>query len=311
MAKKLTNCPCCDGMIGVLYEELYDKSYMVPGKFKMFRCNRCGLDFINPIMNEKELGKYYPEDEYYSFYDYNKLALVYHKVSALYHSKKNFFVSILLKPFSSLLYTYKLGKGKSILEIGCGNGMMLEIYRSYGLKTSGLEPYGPELTKRETNLGILRKNIKDVQYPENNFDYIVMKEVLEHVPDQESVLKKCLKWLNPGGRLIITVPNTDSLWRRIYGKNWFGYDVPRHIYNYSPKNISILLKKIGFKINNIRVYDTPYMIDGSMKFERVDRTGKKEHRVIFSNFSKIILVPISLLVNYFKKGSLMEIECVK
>lgn len=311
MAKRLRSCPCCgDRNIETEYEGMYDKSYLKKGKFALYICKKCSLEFVNPVLSEKELGQYYPAEEYYSFYDYNKLALTYHKLSAIYHSG-NRVISLLIAPFRSLLYTYYISPGKSVLEVGCGNGMKLEIYRSYGLKTSGLEPYGPELTEKEKRLGIERKGIGDANYSEGSFDYIVLKEVLEHVPDQKKILEKCRFWLKRGGKLIITVPNTDSLWKKIYGRNWFGYDVPRHVYNYNPRNIAIMLKKAGLRITRIRPYDMPYMLDGSMKFKMVERTGKKEHPIIFSNVSKVIFAPISLAINYTKKGSLMEIECTK
>ena len=117
--------------------------------------------------------------------------------------------------------------------------------------------------------------------------------------------------MKKGGKLIITIPNTDSLWEKKYKENWFGYDVPRHLYNYNKKNISIFLKKFGFKINKIRVYDSPYMLAGSLKFELIARTGKKKHAIVYSPLTKILFAPISLIVSYLGKGSLMEIECEK
>ena len=308
----MKKCPCCENKkIELKYAGLYDKSYLKKGKFDLFVCKNCRLEFVNPILDEKELGKYYPAEEYYSFYDYNKLALVYHKISALYHSKNNFFVNVFLSPFSPLLYTYYIKENLNVLEIGCGNGMKLDIYQKYGAHTSGLEPYGPELGRKERKLGIQRKNIQNVEYKDNNFDCIILKEVLEHIPNQREVLEKCYKWLKPNGKMIITVPNTSSLLKNIFSGNWFGYDVPRHVYNYNPNNISYYLKKFGFKINKIRKYDPPYMLDGSIKFRLVDKTGKKNHPIVFSNLTKILLVPISLFITYIGQGSLMEIDCTK
>lgn len=304
-------CPCCgNSQIKVLYKDLKDIGYFVEGKFNLLSCSVCRLEFLNPILTEKQLAKYYPEQEYYSFHNVNKLALSYHWLSAYFYSGKNFLANLFLLPLSPLFYRYYIDKGKKVLEIGCGDGLKLAIYKKYGMETFGLEPYGAKLTEEEKKLGIIRKSVGEVNY-DSEFDYIVLKEVLEHVPDQKQILEKCYKWLKPGGKLIITVPNVEGIWRKIFKENWFGYDVPRHLYNYNPKNIKFYLKKFGFKINRIRIYDMPYMFDGSLKYRASSKTGEKEHRIIFSNFSKILATPASLIASYLGAGSLMEIECVK
>ena len=123
-------CICCgNSELSIIYKNLSDKEYNNKEKFSMIKCNVCGFEFIDPLLGEKQLEKFYPKDEYYSYQDYNPLAFNYHKLSAYYHSNKNFLIKILLFPISPLLYTYFIDEGKSILEIGCGNGMKLEIYQ--------------------------------------------------------------------------------------------------------------------------------------------------------------------------------------
>lgn len=308
MVKK---CPCCNSKkIKLAYKNLYDKQHLVKGNFSLFKCSDCKMEFINPLLNEKQLSNYYPEEEYYSFKE-NKLALMYHKVSAYYYSRKNLFANIFLYPLKPLLYTYYIDPGKTLLEIGCGNGLSLEVYQNYGLQTRGLEPNGPKLSKKEKTLGISRNTIKKASYYKNSFDYIVLREVLEHIPNQKQVLSKCREWLKPSGKLIVTVPNTNGLWRRIFKQNWCGYDVPRHLYNYNPKNISFLLKKSGYRIERIKVYDLPYMLYDSLKFYLVEKRGKKQNNVVTSSLSKLLFMPASLIASFLNSGSLMEIECSK
>lgn len=306
-------CPICGNKTQVLYENLYDKDHFVEGKFSMQKCPNCEFEFLSPSLNEKQLTKYYPSDSYYSYHKRSELAIRYHKISAYYFSRKNLLVNFFLFPFESLLYHYRIFPGKKLLEIGCGNGMQLEIYNQYGLKTAGLEPYGPKLTEREKKLGIERKSLKNAEFKKESFDLIVMKEVLEHIPDQAFALKKSYELLKKDGKIIIIVPNTDSFWNKMFGKNWYGYDVPRHLYNYNPKNIRLMLEKMNFKVNNIKKYDLPYMADGSLKFWITDKNNGKNNvfRFIFSSLSKLILAPVSLLVTYLGQGAIMEIEAKK
>ena len=315
MKKQIKKCPCCESKkIIMIYDNLHDKNHFVEGKFSLIKCDNCNLEFLSPWLNEKELAKYYPPEDYYSYKKKIKLAIIYHNLSAKYYSGKNFIVSFLFSPFKSLLYRYNIDKnsrGKEIMEIGCGDGLQLEIYKKYGLKTNGLEPYGPMLSEREKKLGIMRKTIKEANFHEDNFDYIILKEVLEHIPNQKEVLEKCYKWLKPGGKIFIIIPNRKSLWNKWFKENWYGYDIPRHLYNYDQKNISFFLKKFGFRVKKVRVYDLPYMLDGSIQFYLYDRRGKKDKKIIFSNISKLFFTPISLLVTYMNQGSLMEVECTK
>jgi len=276
------------------------------------KCDKCGLEFLNPIPDSKKIMKYYPKEDYYSF-KRNNLAVLYNKISAYYYSGKNKLFNFFVSPIKSFLYKYYTdndSKKKIILEIGCGDGSSLELYKKYDLDTKGLEPYGSELTKREMNLGISRESVENAGYLEEQFDYILLREVLEHISKQEIVLKKCFRWLKNGGKLLIVVPNTKSLWKEVFKQNWYGYDAPRHIYNYDPANLSFLLKKIGFKIEKIRTYDLPYMFYGSLDFYFLDKTKIKKKPFSFI-FFKIICFPISLIITCLNKGSLIEIECSK
>lgn len=304
-------CPCCDGKdIGVVYSQIGDKMHFVEGNFSLLRCKRCKLEFISPLLNEGELSKYYPKQDYYSFKEKDVLNRMYHKLSVYFYSKKNPLVWILVYPFKSLLYTYYIDKGKRLLEIGCGRGMQLELYNKEGMETYGLEPYGPELTERERKLGIARTNIKDARFPNGYFDYIVMKEVLEHIPNQKEALRKCHELLKPHGKLIIVVQNTKSLWGKVFGRNWIGYDVPRHLYNYNTKNIAYFLKRNGFKVINVRSYDITYMITGSLNFY-FSSNKKAGFPWIASGIFNLLFTPVSLVVSWLGLGSLMEIVCEK
>ena len=223
MSKKFESCPCCESNnFFILYSGMFDKSHLInfKKKFNLMICENCGLKFLEDNMDEEELSKYYPSGEYYAFNNVNKLALIYHQLAAKYHSGENLFLNIFMKPFASLFHTYYINHGKKILEIGCGDGMKLEIYKKYGLKTKGLEPYGEDLTKKEKELGIQREAVKNAKFEVGEFDYIILRDVLEHVPNQKSILAKCHSWLNESGKLIITVPNTDSLWAKKFRQNW-------------------------------------------------------------------------------------------
>jgi SAM-dependent methyltransferase len=84
------------------------------------------------------------------------------------------------------------------------------------------------------------------------FDAITMWHVLEHVHDLHGYLTQFQKLLKPGGILIIAVPNYTSYDAGSYKEFWAAYDVPRHLYHFSPKSMELLGNGKGFNLSGIR-----------------------------------------------------------
>lgn len=99
---------------------------------------------------------------------------------------------------------------KSILDAGCGTGSLL-IYVNQEFKPS--KNYGYEFSKKAIEIAKSRfpaafyeyKNLNDA--PEKKFDFIFCTEVLEHILNPHIPLQNLISMLNPGGGLLITVPN--------------------------------------------------------------------------------------------------------
>jgi predicted SAM-dependent methyltransferase len=111
-----------------------------------------------------------------------------------------------------------------------------------GWKVTGLEP--DENAKRKAkelyqlSLGS-SENLFSL--PAESFDAITMWHVLEHVHQLHAYLKQLRKILKPGGNLFIAVPNYTSFDQHIYKEYWAAYDVPRHLYYFSPWAMNKLL----------------------------------------------------------------------
>src|SRR5690606_26675326 len=80
------------------------------------------------------------------------------------------------------------------------------------------------------------------------FDAIVLWHVLEHVHDLHDYMKKFRELLTADGVLIIAVPNYTSTDAKIYKEYWAAYDVPRHLYHFSPGAMKKLVEKHGMVI---------------------------------------------------------------
>jgi SAM-dependent methyltransferase len=86
-----------------------------------------------------------------------------------------------------------------------------------------------------------------------SFDVITMWHSLEHVPDPKRVLTEARRLLAPKGKLIIAVPNIDSLAFRIFGQSWFGLDLPRHLTHFAPWTLHLLLERVGYRVEPIKM----------------------------------------------------------
>src|SRR6202007_3487231 len=87
---------------------------------------------------------------------------------------------------------------------------------------------------------------------EKSFDAITLWHVLEHVHDLNGTMNSLKKLLKEKGKLLIAVPNYTSLDASIYKEHWAAYDVPRHLYHFSPKSMEALAGKHGLRIEQMK-----------------------------------------------------------
>lgn len=119
------------------------------------------------------------------------------------------------------------GNGENVLDVGCGNGLVLYNLRRkyknlYGIELSRERAILSEKTLRKYNAKILNINIEDkTTLKENFFDLIICSDVVEHLVDIYSSFNEMRRLLRPGGRLIIITPNFIDIRRRfslLFGK---------------------------------------------------------------------------------------------
>jgi 2-polyprenyl-3-methyl-5-hydroxy-6-metoxy-1,4-benzoquinol methylase len=105
-----------------------------------------------------------------------------------------------------------------------------------------------------------------------SFNVITLWHVLEHVPKLQERVAELKRLLRPSGVLLIAVPNCSSADAKHYKEFWAAYDLPRHLYHFTPSDISLLFEKHGFKVNQIlpMKWDSFYVSLLSEKY----RTGK-------------------------------------
>lgn len=234
-------CPIC--FSNEIQKDLEVKDFTVSKEsFDVFSCKSCGGKFTQEIPVESEIGKYYQSEDYISHTDTNKGI-----VNSLYQLVRNY-------TLGSKMNLVKKETGKNsgkILDIGCGTGAFLKTMKDAGWETLGLEP-----DERARKIAWGKNNI-ETEFPdhlfqlgEGAFDVVSMWHVLEHVHELHPYLEKIFSTLKKDGILLIAVPNFESSDARHYASNWAAYDVPRHLYHFSPNSMKVLLEKHGFQIDS-------------------------------------------------------------
>jgi len=137
----------------------------------------------------------------------------------------------------------------SLLDVGSGTGYFAAEMLKSGWITTGLEPdEGARAAASAWNRIQLLPTEDIYLLPDRSFDVITLWHVLEHVHDLHGYLEKFYAILRPDGKLIIAVPNYESYDAAVYQSYWAAYDVPRHLYHFSPVSLKTLAGKKGFRV---------------------------------------------------------------
>ncbi len=206
-------------------------------QFKFKRCDECGMvnyDLSNGL-NQEKYGRVYidPYDE---------------------DDKVNIAQTITYR-----FITKHLDKPGSVLDIGCGNGRLLYLLQKAGWQPHGLElsPLLAESIEKKLGIDVDIANFLEDGYTDQKYDLVVLRHVLEHLPEPVLAMKQINSALKENGHAVLEFPNIKALdlkvkrllqkagiHDRTYGK---GY-VPGHCNEYNKDSFTFLAEKAGFEV---------------------------------------------------------------
>ncbi|TRZ83164.1 MAG: class I SAM-dependent methyltransferase [Sediminibacterium sp.] len=232
--KQFSPCPICNKEdISTL---LYTKDYSLTGEdFQIIQCSHCTLEYTDPAPSKEAITPYYNFPSYISHTD-SKEGLV----NQIYHKVRN----ITLTQKTNWVQSLFTGHKGQLLEVGAGTGAFAHSMSKKGWKVTALEPNESSRNKALENYNIQLLPIEKLNDLDSaSFEVITLWHVLEHVHDLNEYMKIFHRLLKPNGRLVIAVPNYTSYDAGFYKKYWAAYDVPRHLYHFSPLSMHYLAKK--------------------------------------------------------------------
>jgi 2-polyprenyl-3-methyl-5-hydroxy-6-metoxy-1,4-benzoquinol methylase len=239
---KITICPICNSSKTSKAFDAVDH-FSTKETFPIYDCKSCGFRFTNKFPSEDSIGRYYDSPDYISHSD-SKTGLI----NRLYH----FFRKQMLKKKIDLVSKYVVPRQKDnirLLDIGSGTGYFLNAAKERGYAVTGIEKDSNARDYAITNFGL---DVKDEQslwaLKDESFDVITLWHVLEHLDNLNEVVAKIKSILKPNGVMILALPNHNSHDAKKYKGYWAAYDVPRHLWHFTPDSVEKLLSKHQFNI---------------------------------------------------------------
>ncbi len=238
-----THCPVC--AVDKIAPQFTAKDYTVSKEnFSIWHCQSCTLRFTQDVPAQHNIGPYYKSDSYISHSDTKKGF-----INTLYHAVRK---RTLLQKKNLVVTQTGIEKGK-ILDIGCGTGAFLHTMQNAGWQITGLEPDDTARKKAQELYNLQPASPEKLFALEPlSFNAITMWHVLEHVHELHDYIKQLEKLIVPAGKIIIAVPNYTSNDATVYKEYWAAYDVPRHLYHFSPAAMRQLLEQYNLTVKKIK-----------------------------------------------------------
>jgi len=144
----------------------------------------------------------------------------------------------------------------TLLDVGCGGGRFLNRMQKRGWQVEGSD-FDEQATQKVTSRYGIKTHVGDLSQcalPSNSFDAITMSQTIEHLYTPEATIRECLRILKPGGLLVMTTPNVNSIAAAEFGVHWRGWEAPRHLHLFSVESLQRLTQRVGFEIVEARSY---------------------------------------------------------
>jgi len=235
----IEKCPLC-GSVKLKPKFVCTDYFVSKENFELYSCLDCGFLFTQNFPSGDTIGRYYEASEYVSHSD-TKQGIA----NKLYHAVRKY---MLLKKVK--LVSLRSGKqtGK-VLDIGCGTGYFLNVAKQKGWETMGIEKSEPARKIAMNRFGLTVKSEAELyNLPQESFDIITLWHVLEHLENLCEMMDIIHRLLLPNGIAVIAVPNCSSYDAQHYQTYWAGYDVPRHLWHFTPQTMNLLTNKSNFQI---------------------------------------------------------------
>jgi SAM-dependent methyltransferase len=254
--------------------------------FAVVQCQKCGLCFTNPRPSPGSIQRFYPPT-------YRP-----HRTPEFRGRLKKQAASLQKEPRWGKIGKVLARRGQGrLLDFGCGGGGFLKRMHREGWDVTGIDVSEDAVKRIRFGLGLPAHvgTLPCPNLPSGSFDLITMWQTLEHVHEPLEALRDAYRLLAPGGELMVSLPNIDSLPFRIFGHAWLGLDLPRHLTHFTPPTLHAMLEHAGFSPGPARMIRHSGWLRASAKLACRIRPGTPWQRWLRSKSPSRLLTWYSYL----------------
>lgn len=282
--------------------------------FRVVQCRNCGLIYVNPRPSTDEIGKFYPDT-----YSWKETLTAESKITKIIRRLERIYRYHLLNYETSKVVKVANRKTGKLLDVGCGSGYRLDVFRRLGFDTYGVEiSSSAEYAREHLGLNVKKGDLFEANYPDSFFDIITLYNVLEHTHNPQKVIGELRRILKEDGIVTIQVPNTDCIQFRLLKERWAGIETPHHLYYFNVRLLKKILLKEIFEIINIDHFNSwwhPGLLVISLFPNLAPRKAwqeeKKKSNTILKRlcwiFWTLILAPFAFFESLAKRAALVTV----
>lgn len=233
----IERCPVCGASCFHHFLTCTD-CYATGEVFEILECNQCGFRFTQDAPAEAEIGRYYETPDYISHSDTRQglMNKVYHAVRC--H---------MLRSKARLVERAAGKRTGRLLDIGTGTAYFPHTMYERGWDVEAVEKNAKARAFAWDHFGL---NIKDDSqtgsFADRSFNIITLWHVMEHIEHLDELWGHLHRQLKDDGRLVVAVPNCSSADAARYKALWAAYDVPRHLWHFTPDTMQRMAIRHGF-----------------------------------------------------------------
>ncbi len=280
---KLESCPCC-GAAGQHSFSGVDLMFPNEESYDYAECESCQAVYLTPMPDSTAIQSFYPSE--YSVYKplKSKVAKISFAERAVLSSRYNYshlgggalnaLIGRLLGMFKYTDSVPFVDRGVA-LDVGCGNGKYIQKLNVLGWDAQGVD-FSQDAVNAclEADINARCGSLVEAGFPDNYFDLISIRHVVEHLDDPKALLTEASRILKPGGSLLIRTPNCLAAGRKIFPECWYADDVPRHTVLFSPQTLDGICSKLGLKNSTLKYYTSAKNYLKSYAYRFPGKAGK-------------------------------------
>jgi len=208
-------------------------------------CESCGLRYENPREPEQKLEAQYGDVE-----------------DPVYEREQEGRLRTFSRTLDSLERHTRPGK---LLDIGCYLGLFLDVARSRGWETSGVEPSAWAARRaQDKKHQVVNAPLRKANLPAGSFDLVTLWDVIEHLHDPLGQLREIHRLLKPGGVFGLSTMDAGCLFAKLAGRRWPWF-MRMHLYYFTRGTLTRMLQQAGFEVLEIethkRVVSARYLLE--------------------------------------------------